>query len=60
MWLSQAKRAQHVAARQRLEVGLLLRFTAPGHQNRTHGAVVHAHNGGRGTIARCDFLQNQR
>ena len=33
MWLGEAKRTEHLAARQRLQVFLLLRLIAPSHEN---------------------------
>ena len=59
MRLGQAKGAQHVATRQRLQEALLLVFIAKGHQDRADRAVVDADHGGGAAVTGCHFFQDQ-
>ena len=59
MRLGQAKRAQHVAARQRREPLLLLRGIAVAYQDGIDRAIGDADHGARATIASSDLFQHQ-
>ena len=58
MRLGQAERAEHLAARQRLQPLLLLRLGRPGHQDRADRAVVDADDGRGGAVAGGDLLED--
>ncbi len=57
MRLGEAERAEHVAARQRHQIALLLVLVRPRHQDRADRAVVDADDGRRRAVARGDLLE---
>ena len=57
--LGQAEAAELLAARERLQVVLLLRVGAEREDRSAHDGVLHADDGRRGAVARGDLLERQ-